>query len=102
MNAIKVALFFDLMNRSKVPYTLDLLQGTSFRKQFGAKGFGDYLDRTGFYFAAYVPDNSVAQDDFLLGVKTYLDDAVVYKYDSPYQDKEVPEKELMYIIKIEG
>lgn len=31
-----------------------------------------------------------------------LIDAVVYKYDSPYQDKDVLEKELMYIIEIKN
>ncbi len=36
------------------------------------------------------------------GVRTYLDDSVVYKYDSPYQEKDVPDKELMYIIEIKN
>ncbi len=102
MNAIKVALFFDLMNRSMIPYTFDELVDNSFRQHFGAKGFGDYLDRKGYFLAVYVTSNSVAEDDFFDGVKFYLDNPVVYKYDSPYQDKEVPEKELMYILEIEG
>ena len=102
MNAIKVALFFDMMNRSMIPYTIDELKGATFRRHFGAKGFCDEIDRYGYYLAAYIPDNSVQQDDFMEGVRTYLDDASVYKFKSPYQDKEVSEKELMYIIKIEN
>ena len=38
----------------------------------------------------------------MTGVRYNLDDAVVYKYDSPYQEKDVPEKELMYIIEIKN
>ena len=56
----------------------------------------------GFFLAVYITDNSVLQDGFMKGVRTYLDDAVVYKYDSPYQDKDVLEKELMYIIEIKN
>lgn len=63
---------------------------------------GDTQERNGFFLAAYITDNSVIQDGFMKGVRTYLDDAVVYKYDSPYQEKDVLEKELMYIIEIKN
>ena len=63
---------------------------------------GDTQERNGFFLAAYIIDNSVLQDGFMEGVRTFLDDAVVYKYDSPYQEKDVLEKELMYIIEIKN
>ena len=85
-----------------IQYSFDELQGTTFRSHFGAVGLGDTLERTGFFLAAYITDNSVSQDSFMEGVRTFLDDAVVYKYDSPYQDKDVLDKELMYIIEIKN
>ena len=102
MKAIKVAIFFEMMGRLMIQYSFDELQGTTFRSHFGADGLGDIQERNGFFLAAYITDNSVSQDSFIEGVRTYLDDAVVYKYDSPYQKKDVPEKELMYIIEIKN
>lgn len=102
MKAIKVAVFFEWMKNFMVSYSVDELQGTTFRSHFGAKGIGDTQERNGFFLAAYITDNSVEQDVFMEGVRTHLDDAVVYKYDSPYQEKDVPEKELMYIIEIKN
>lgn len=102
MKAIKVAVFFEMMKNMMIQYSCDELQGTTFRSHFGAVGLGDAQERNGFFLAAYITDNSVSQDSFIDGVRTYLDDAVVYKYDSPYQEKEVPEKELMYIIEIKN
>ena len=78
------------------------MQGTTFRSHFGAVGLGDAQERNGFFLAVYITDNSVSQDIFMDWVRMYLDDAVVYKYDSPYQEKDVPEKELMYIIEIKN
>lgn len=83
-----------------VSFSVDELQNTTFRSHFGAVGLGDTQERNGFFLAAYITDNSVLQDGFMEGVRTFLDDAVVYKYDSPYQEKDVLEKELMYIIEI--
>lgn len=102
MKAIKVAVFFDWMKNVMVSFSVDELQNTTFRSHFGAVGLGDTQERNGFFLAAYITDNSVLQDGFMEGVRTYLDDAVVYKYDSPYQDKDVLEKELMYIIEIKN
>lgn len=102
MKAIKVAVFFEMMKRLMIQYSFDELQGTTFRSHFSAVGLGDTQERNGFFLAVYITDNSVLQDDFMKGVRTYLDDAVVYKYDSPYQDKDVLEKELMYIIEIKN
>lgn len=102
MKAIKVAVFFDWMKNVMVSFSVDELQNTTFRSHFGAVGLGDTQERNGFFLAAYITDNSVLQDGFMEGVRTYLDDAVVYKYDSPYQEKDVLEKELMYIIKIKN
>lgn len=102
MKAIKVAVFFDWMKNVMVSFSVDELQGTTFRRRFGAVGLGDAQERNGFFLAAYITDNSVIQDSFMEGVRTYLDDAVVYKYDSPYQEKDVPDKELMYIIEIKN
>lgn len=102
MKAIKVAVFFDWMKNVMVSFSVDELQGTTFRSHFDAVGLGDTQERNGFFLAVYITDNSVLQDSFMEGVRTYLDDAVVYKYDSPYQEKDVPEKELMYIIEIKN
>lgn len=102
MKAIKVAVFFDWMKNVMISFSVDELQGTTFRRRFGAVGLGDTQERNGFFLSAYITDNSVLQDSFMEGVRTYLDDAVVYKYDSPYQDKDVMEKELMYIIEIKN
>lgn len=102
MKAIKVAVFFDWMKNVMVSFSVDELQGTTFRSHFSAVGLGDAQERNGFFLAAYITDNSVLQDGFMKGVRTYLDDAVVYKYDSPYQDKDVLDKELMYIIEIKN
>lgn len=102
MKAIKVAVFFEMMKRLMIQYSFDELQGTTFRSHFSAVGFGDTQERNGFFLAVYITDNSVLQDGFMEGVRTFLDDAVVYKYDSPYQDKDVLEKELMYIIEIKN
>lgn len=100
MKAIKVAEFFEMMKNMMIQYSFDELQGTTFRSHFGAVGLGDTQERYGFFLAVYITDKSVSQDSFMDGVRIYLDDAVVYKYDSPYQEKDVPEKELMYIIEI--
>lgn len=89
-----------MMKNMMIQYSFDELQGTTFRSHFGAVGLGDTQERYGFFLAAYITDNSVSQDIFMDWVRMYLDDAVVYKYDSPYQEKDVPEKELMYIIEI--
>ena len=102
MKAIKVVLFFEMMKNMMIQYSCDELQGTTFRSHFGAVGLGDAQERNGFFLAAYITDNSVSQDIFMDWVRMYLDDAVVYKYDSPYQEKDVPEKELMYIIEIKN
>lgn len=102
MKAIKVAVFFDWMKNVMVSFSVDELQNTTFRSHFGAVGLGDTQERNGFFLAAYIIDNSVLQDGFMEGVRTFLDDAVVYKYDSPYQEKDVLEKELMYIIEIKN
>lgn len=102
MKAIKVAVFFDWMKNVMVSFSVDELQNTTFRSHYGAVGLGDAQERNGFFLTAYITDNSVLQDSFMEGVRTYLDDAVVYKYDSPYQEKDVPEKELMYIIEIKN
>lgn len=102
MKAIKVAVFFEMMKRLMIQYSFDELQGTTFKSHFCAVGLGDAQERNGFFLAAYITDNSVLQDGFMEGVRTFLDDAVVYKYDSPYQDKDVLEKELMYIIEIKN
>lgn len=102
MKAIKVAVFFDWMKNVMVSFSVDELQNTTFRSHFGAVGLGDTQERNGFFLAAYITDNSVLQDGFMEGVRTYLDDAVVYKYDSPYQEKDVLDKELMYIIEIKN
>lgn len=102
MKAIKVAVFFDWMNNVMVSFSVDELQNTTFRSHYGAVGLGDAQERNGFFLTAYITDNSVLQDSFMERVRTYLDEAVVYKYDSPYQEKDVPEKELMYIIEIKN
>lgn len=102
MKAIKVAILFEMMKRLMIQYSFDELQCTTFRSHFGAVGLGDTQERNGFFLVAYITDNSVIQDGFMKGVRTYLDDAVVYKYDSPYQDKDVLDKELMYIIEIKN
>lgn len=102
MKAIKVALFFEMMKNMMIQYSCDELQGTTFQKSFGAVGLGDAQERNGFFLAAYITDNSVSQDIFMDWVRMYLDDAVVYKYDSPYQEKDVLDKELMYIIEIKN
>lgn len=102
MKAIKVAVFFEMMKNMMIQYSFDELQGTTFRRHFGAVGLGDTQERNGFFLAAYIADNSAAQDIFMDEVRYNLDDAVVYKYDSPYQEKDVPEKELMYIIEIKN
>ena len=102
MKAIKVAVFFDWMKNVMVSFYVDELQNTTFRSHYGAVGLGDAQERNGFFLTAYITNNSVLQDSFMEGVRTYLDDAVVYKYDSPYQEKDVPEKELMYIIEIKN
>lgn len=102
MKAIKVALFFEMMKNMMIQYSCDELQGTTFRSYFGAVGLGDAQERNGFFLAAYITDNSVSQDIFMDWVRMYLDDAVVYKYDSPYQEKDVLDKELMYIIEIKN
>ena len=98
MKAIKVALFFEMMKNMMIQYSCDELQGTTFRSYFGAVGLGDAQERNGFFLAAYITDNSVSQDIFMDWVRMYLDDAVVYKYDSPYQEKDVLDKELMFLI----
>lgn len=102
MKAIKVALFFEMMKDMMIEYSCGELQGTTFRSHFGAVGLGDAQERNGFFLAAYITDNSVSQDIFMDWVRMYLDDAVVYKYDYPYQEKDVPDKELMYIIEIKN
>lgn len=102
MKAIKVALFFEMMKNMMIQYSFDELQGITFRSHFGAVGLGDAQERNGFFLAAYITDNSVSQDIFMDWVRMYLDDAVVYKYDSPYQEKDVLDKELMYIIEIKN
>lgn len=102
MKAIKVALFFEMMKNMMIQYSCDELQGTTFRSYFGAVGLGDAQERNGFFLAAYITDNSVSQDIFMDWVRMYLDNAVVYKYDSPYQEKDVLDKELMYIIEIKN
>lgn len=102
MKAIKVALFFEMMKNMMIQYSCDELQGSTFRSYFGAVGLGDAQERNGFFLAAYITDNSVSQDIFMDWVRMYLDDAVVYKYDSPYQEKDVLDKELMYIIEIKN
>lgn len=102
MKAIKVALFFEMMKNMMIQYSCDELQGTTFRSYFGAVGLGDTQERNGFFLAAYITDNSVSHDIFMDWVRMYLDDAVVYKYDSPYQEKDVLDKELMYIIEIKN
>ena len=102
MKAIKVALFFEMMKNMMIQYSCDELQGTTFRSYFGAVGLGDAQERNGFFLAAYITDNSVSQDIFMDWVRMYLDDAVVYKYDSPYQEKDVLDKELMYIFEIKN
>lgn len=102
MKAIKVALFFEMMKNMMIQYLCDELQGTTFRSHFGAVGLGDAQERNGFFLAAYITDNSVSQDIFMDWVRMYLDDAVVYKYNSPYQEKDVLDKELMYIIEIKN
>lgn len=102
MKAIKVASFFEMMKNMMIQYSCDELQGTTFRSRFGAVGLGDAQERNGFFLAAYITDNSVSQDIFMYCVRMYLDDAVVYKYDSPYQEKDVLDKELMYIIEIKN
>lgn len=76
--------------------------GHYFQKSFWCSWVRDAQERNGFFLAAYITDNSVSQDIFMDWVRMYLDDAVVYKYDSPYQEKDVPEKELMYIIEIKN
>ena len=91
-----------MMKRLMIQYSFDELQGTTFRSHFGAVGLGDAQERNGFFLAVYITDNSVLKDGFMKGVRTYLDDAVVYKYDSPYQEKDVLDKELMYIIEIKN
>lgn len=85
-----------------IQYSCDELQSTTFRSHFGAVGLGDAQERNGFFLAAYITDNSVSQDIFMDWVRMYLDDAVVYKYNSPYQEKDVLDKELMYIIEIKN
>lgn len=102
MKAIKVVLFFEMMKNMMIQYSCDELQGITFRSHFGAVGLGDAQERNGFFLAAYITDNSVSQDIFMDWVRMYLDDAVVYKYDSPYQEKDVLDKELMYIIEIKN
>lgn len=102
MKAIKVALFFEMMKNVMIQYSCNELQGTTFRSYFGAVGLGDAQERNGFFLAAYITDNSVSQYIFMDWVRMYLDDAVVYKYDSPYQEKDVLDKELMYIIEIKN
>lgn len=102
MKAIKVARFFEMMKNDMIQYSLDELKGNNFRYQFGAVGLGDTHERNGFFLAAYIIDNSLSQECFMDGVRAFLDDAVVYKYDSPYQEKDVLEKELMYIIEIKN
>lgn len=102
MKAIKVALFFEMMKNMMIQYSCDELHGITFRSHFGAVGLGDAQERNGFFLAAYITDNSVSQDIFMDWVRMYLDDAVVYKYDSPYQEKDVLDKELMYIIEIKN
>lgn len=102
MKAIKVARFFEMMKNDMIQYSLDELNGNTFRNQFGAVGLGDTHERNGFFLAAYVIDNSLAQDCLMDGLREFLDDAVVYKYYSPYQENDVPEKELMYIIEIKN
>lgn len=102
MKAIKVALFFEMMKNMMIQYSCDELQGITFRSHFGAVGLGDAQERNGFFLAAYITDNSVSQDIFMDWVRMYLDDAVVYKYDSSYQEKDVLDKELMYIIEIKN
>lgn len=102
MKAIKVAAFFEMMKNMMIQFSFDELNGTSFRSHFGAVGKGDTQERNGFFLAVYLTDNSVSQDFFMDGVRYNLDDAVVYKYDSPYQDKDVLDKEIMYIIEIKN
>lgn len=102
MKAIKVARFFEMMKNYMIQYSLDELNGNNFRNHFGAVGLGDTHERNGFFLAAYVIDNSLSQDCLMDGLREFLDDAVVYKYYSPYQEKDVPEKELMYIIEIKN
>lgn len=41
MKAIKVAVFFDWMKNVMVSFSVDELQGTTFRSHFGAVGLGD-------------------------------------------------------------
>lgn len=100
MKAINVAIFLEMMKNEMIPYTFDGLSHTTFRCQFGAKGLGDSTERYGHYLVAYITENSVTEEDFLKGVERWLGDIPVHKYLSPYQDKDVPEKELMYIIEI--
>ena len=100
MKAIRVAIFLEMMKDEMIPYTFDGLSGSTFQSQYGAKGFGSRQERYGYYLVAYVTENSVAEEDFLEGVERWLGDIPVHKYLSPYQDKDVPEKELMYIIEI--
>lgn len=72
MKAIKVAVFFDWMKNVMVSFSVDELQNTTFRSHFGAVGLGDTQERNGFFLAAYIIDNSVLQDSFMEGVRTYL------------------------------
>ena len=102
MKAIKVAIFLEMMKDQMIPYTFDGLQGSTFRAQYGAKGFMDVEERYGYYLVAYVTENSVAEEEFLRGVEKYLDDTRIYRYLSPYQEKDNPDNELMYIIEIKN
>lgn len=47
MEAIKVAIFLEMMKDEMIPYTFDGLAHTTFRHQFGAKGLGDSTERYG-------------------------------------------------------
>ena len=90
MKAIKVAVFFEMMKRLMIQYSFDELQGTTFRSHFGAVGFGDTQERNGFFLAAYITDNSVLQDGFMEGVRTFLDDAVVCDFLLCHEKKFAP------------
>lgn len=100
MKATNVAKFFEVMSLACITYSVDELYGNTFRHHFGAFGIGDRVEREGLFLAAYVNKNSVSEETLLDNIHLFLDDAVIYKYDSPYQVKETDEKELMYIVQI--
>lgn len=72
MKAIKVAIFLEMMKDQMIPYTFDGLAGSTFKAQYGAKGFMDVEERYGYYLVAYVTEKSLAEEEFLRGVKNIL------------------------------